>query len=435
MSRLPSDVIGDAYSRRGAMAVLEDLVEVENRMAGQDGEHEGADVVAEAFEDAGLREVSTEEFEIPGWWRGSSALTLTEDDRRYDGSHQVIALPGTPAGDVEADLVDVGHGTPEEFEDVDVEGQIAMASSLTPDDYDRWLHRTEKYRMAIENGAEGFVFRNHVEGCLPPTGGIGEDDGPGAIPAVGVSRELGYRLKRYCEDRDVPARLELDCRNEETTSVNVEGVVGPDTETEVLVTAHHDAHDIAEGAGDNGAGSALVAEIGRILAQVEDDLETKVRCVTFGAEEVGLYGSHHMSETRDLDAIETVINLDGIGYSRNLSISTHGFDVLSETFETVAEELAVPIEVDDGISPHSDHWPFVQKGVPGVMARSTTDESGRGWGHTHADTLDKLDIRDFRDLAVPLAEGVLRLTDADVTPEQVTPDVIEERAAEQGYDI
>ena len=431
MTRLPKAVIGDAYASRGAMAVLEDIVEVENRMAGQDGEHEGADVVAEAFEEAGLQEVSTEEFEIPGWWRGSSALTLTEDDRRYDGTHQVIALPGTPAGDVEADLVDVGHGTPEEFEEVDVEGQIAMASSLTPDDYGRWIHRGEKYRMAIDHGADGFVFRNHVEGCLPPTGGIGADDGPGEIPAVGVSRELGYRLKRYCEDRDVPARLELDCRNEKTTSQNVEGVIGPDTEQEVLVTAHHDSHDIAEGARDNGSGSALVAEIGRILAQVEDDLDTRVRCVTFGAEEVGLYGSRHMADTRDSDGIKAVVNLDGVGGSRDLDIYTHGFDELREVFEATADALSVPIDVSDDVRPHSDHWPFVREGIPGLQGRSKTGESGRGWGHTHADTLDKLDIRDYRDMAVPLAEAVVRLADDDLTIEHHDPDDVEARAEEQ----
>ena len=434
MARTPARVIGDAHLNSITWETLEALVDVENRMAGHEGEREGAEILATTFEDAGLRDVTLDEFDIPGWWRGTSALELGTG-RRYNQSHQIIALPGTPAGEETAELVDVGHGTPEEFDEADVEGSLAMASSRTPDDYDRWIHRKEKYDAAIEGGAVGFVFRNHVEGCLPPTGGIQEQTGPGEIPAVGVSRELGHRLVRHCEDGTVEATLAIECRNGEATSQNVSGVAGPETDERVLVTAHHDAHDIAEGAEDNGAGSVLVAEVGRLLAGIEDDLDTAVECVTFGAEETGLRGSTHMAETRDLDEIKAVVNLDAIGGSRQLGVNTHGFDALTAAFEDVSESLETPVEIDEEIQPHSDHWPFVKRGVPGVMAYSASDSEGRGWGHTHADTLDKLDRRDLRDLAVLVAANVLELTRAERTPEPVDPETIEERASEQGIDI
>lgn len=413
MSRLPNEVVGDAYTSDFAWETLEDLVEVGNRMAGQVGEAEGAQVVADAFEAAGLREVEIDEFEIPGWWRGSSGLELAEPHaRRYEASHEVIALPGTPAGEAEGEIVDVGYGTPEEFEDADVEGKIAMASSETPEDHDRWIHRMEKYVAAAEAGAEGFVFRNHVEGCLPPTGEVGYHNRPGPIPAVGVSAEVGARLARYCEDEEAQATLSVECRNEETVSRNVGAVVGPDdAEREVLVTAHVDAHDVAEGANDNGAGSVLVAEVGRLLAQVEDDLDTRVRLVTFGSEEIGLWGAYHWADTHDLEAVKAVVNVDGAGNSRNLGVGTNEFDALAEVFEDVADDLDVPLSRHDTISPHGDQWAFVQEGVPAVMAYTESEGSGRGWGHTHADTLDKLDVRDFRAVAALLAETVLELAD------------------------
>jgi aminopeptidase YwaD len=435
MARLSNRVLGDAYRNSIAWDTLESLVDVENRMAGQEGEREGAEILADTFESVGLRDVTFDKFEIPGWWRGRSALELTDRESRYENQHQVIALPGTPAGDEDAELVDVGHGTPEEFEAVDVEGKLAMASSKTPDDHDRWIHRSEKYEAAAEGGAVGFVFRNHVEGCLPPTGGIGEEDGPGPIPAIGVSRELGHRLVRHCEDDTVEARLSVECRNEQTESVNVSGVVGPDTDQRLLVTAHHDAHDIAEGAEDNGAGSALVAEVGRLLAQVEDDLDVTVQCLTFGAEEVGLCGSAYAAETHGIEDIKAVVNLDAVGGSRNLKVSTHGFDELGAVFDDVTEDLETPIDVDEDIVPHSDHWPFVKQGVPGLMAHSVSESEGRGWGHTHADTLDKLDSRNFRELAVLIAAGVLELAQDDRSVEPVSPETIEERAEEEGYDI
>jgi len=435
MGQLPTTVIGDAYRGSIAWETLTELVDVENRMAGQAGERAAAELIAERFGEH-LRDVETVEFGIPGWWRGSSALELERATRRnrtqrYDGSHQLVALPGSPAGVERGPLIDVGYGRPADFEASadELDGAIAMTSTATPEEYGRWIHRQEKYDAAVEAGAAGFVFRNHIEGTLPPTGAIGDAEGPGAIPAVGVSKELGDRLVRHCEGGDpVTAELAVEARTEPTTSRNVTGVTGPETGEQILVTAHHDAHDIAEGANDNGAGSALVAEVGRLLSQIE--LGTTVRCVTFGAEEVGLLGSEEMAATADRDRIRAVVNLDGIGESRDLRVATHGFDAVGEAFETLGPELTAGVTVDDGLVPHSDHWPFVKRGVPGAMVSSDSG-ADRGWGHTHADTLDKLDRRDFREIAVVVAAAVARLAEPDRTTEYASPETIAERAADR----
>ncbi|WP_458209379.1 M28 family peptidase [Haladaptatus sp. NG-SE-30] len=426
MSLVPKSVVGDAATSTESWETLESLVSVRNRMAGQEGEAEGARVVADAFERAGAREVEINEFEIPGWWRGSSSLIA--GDETFAADHEVIALPGTPSGEATAELVDVGCGLPEDFEEHDLDGKIVMASSETPESHDRWIHRMEKYASAADAGAVGFVFRNHVEGCLPPTGEVGYHNRPGPIPAIGVSAEIGARLLREYDGETVA--LSVDCRNEPTNSRNVEAVVGPNTDEEVLVTAHVDAHDISEGANDNGAGSALVAEIGRLLGQAE--LDTRVRLVTFGSEEIGLYGAYHWAETHDLDSVKCVVNIDGAGNSRNLGVGTNGFDELSETFEEVTADLRVPLSTHEGISPHGDQWAFVQEGVPAVMAYSRSEGSGRGWGHTHADTLDKLDIRDLRALALVLTNVVVALAEEGrEIPHKSRDDIKEE--IDEGY--
>ncbi|MFW5911423.1 MAG: M28 family peptidase [Halolamina sp.] len=435
MTGLPNELVGDAYTSTHTWELLCDLVDIDNRMPGQDGEAEGATLVRDAFERHGLADAAITEFEIPGWWRGDCSLTVAhERSHTFDRSHQLVELPGTPSGDVGGELVDVGYGLPEDFEDADLEGKIAMASSLTPDDYGRWIHRAEKYGAAAKAGAVGFLFYNHIEGCLPPTGSIGDADGPGPIPAVGVSKEVGDRLVRYCEDGAVSADLAVDCRNEPSQSRNISAVVGPDTDEEVLLTAHVDAHDVGEGANDNGVGTVLVSEVGRLLAEIEDDLETRVRLLVFGAEEVGLFGAYHWVETHDHDQVKCIVNIDGAGYSRNLAVYTHGFDAIGDAFREVSDELGVPIEVDDGIRPHSDHWPFVQEGIAGAQARSTSEGSGRGWGHTHGDTLDKLDQRDLRDLTVALAAGVVKLADTDRTVEHKPVSAIRDATVEQGYE-
>ncbi|WP_255169612.1 M28 family peptidase [Natrononativus amylolyticus] len=414
MTKLPNEVVGDAHTSTFHWEVLEDLVDVGNRMAGQTGEREGAERVREAFEEIGLRNVHVEAFEIEGWWRGSSTLSTSgAREERYEADYQVIALPGTPSGIVEAELVDVGYGRLEDFDEADLEGKVAMASSESPADSDRRLHRMEKYASAVDAGAVGFVFRNHVEGCLPATGEIGYDNRPGPIPAVGVSKEVGQRLLRHGEDGSLTVELAVEARNEPTDSVNVVGEVGPDTEEVVMVTAHVDAHDIAEGANDNGAGTALVCEIARLLKQVEDDLETRVRFVPFGSEEIGLKGAYHAAENLELSNVKCVINVDGAGNSRNLWINANEFDELEDLFEEVTDEFDVPLSTSSTISPHGDQWAFVQEGVPASMTASTSGSSGRGYGHTHADTLDKLDVRDFRELSPIIASVAYTAAEAD----------------------
>ena len=453
MTGLPKRVIGDARTSDFGWELLTDLTDIGSRMAGSAGERRGAERVVEAYETAGLRNAGLVEFEIPGWWRGDAALTLSGPvERRHDGSHETIALPGTPAGEVTAPLVDVGDGTDEEFEAAGdtLEGALAMASSRTPDRHDRWIHRMEKYVTAAEAGAVGFVFRNHIEGSLPPTGEIGYHNRPGPIPAVGVSKEVGERLARLAADADTdtgggpgddPAdrpelTIEVDCRNEPTTSVNAVADVGPDTDEAVLLTAHVDAHDVSDGANDNGAGSALVAEVGRLLASVGDDLDTRVRLITFGSEEIGLWGAYHTAETTPREEIACVVNLDGACSSRDLRVGTNGFEGMAETFEAVADEFATPLSTGDTISPHGDQWAFVQEGIPAVMASTASDGSGRGWGHTHADTLDKLDARDLREVAALVAAATYRFaTDGPDRPsvEHRSREAIRD-AIDEGYE-
>ncbi|EMA67702.1 peptidase M28 [Halorubrum aidingense JCM 13560] len=420
MTALPDRVVGDARTSDFGWDILTDLTDIGNRMAGSAGERRGAERVVAAFEEVGLRNAGLVEFEIPGWWRGDAAIELSGAvDRRHERSHEVIALPGTPAGEATAPLVDVGDGTDEAFEAAgdDLDGAVAMVTSRTPESHGRWIHRMEKYVNAAERGAVAFVFRNHIEGALPPTGEIGYHNRPGPIPAVGVSKEVGERLARLAEDAATSAdaadhldvTVEVDCRNEPATSINAVADVGPDTDEAVLLTAHVDAHDVSDGANDNGAGSALVAEVGRLLASVEDDLDTRVRLITFGSEEIGLWGAYHTAETTPRDEIACVVNLDGACSSRNLRVGTNGFDGMRAVFEAVTDAFDAPLSVGETISPHGDQWAFVQEGIPAVMASTTSDRSGRGWGHTHADTLDKLDPRDLREVATLIAEATYRL--------------------------
>jgi len=411
-----TDWIGETFTSEAGWTHLEHLVDIGNRMAGSEGERRAAEATRDALADAGARDARLEAFEIQGWTRGSAEV------RAGNTAHEAIALPRSPAGEGSGELVDVGYGLPEDFER-DLEGTVVMAATNVPDWHDRFVHRREKYYYAVEAGAAAFVFHNHVEGCLAPTGSVGTEDAPiGEVPAVGVSREVGSRLARRFEGEEVT--VAVDAEAHEATSQNVHADLGPDTDEAVLVTSHVDAHDIAEGAGDNGAGTATVVEVANALARREGDLDTRVHLLVYGAEEVGLVGSHHDADRRDHGEVKAVLNNDGVGRGRTLSFYTHGFEGLADPVEAVADRFDHPMRTKPRLNPHSDHWPYVRWGVPGYHVMSETGDEGRGWGHTRADTLDKLESRTLREQAVLLTDLVVRLAGEDVRPEPRDTDAI-----------
>ncbi|MFC7204281.1 M28 family peptidase [Haloferax namakaokahaiae] len=402
-----TDWIGETFTSDVGWTHLETLVDIGNRMAGSPGEREAMEATRDALDAVGARNARIDTFEIQGWERGDSAI-LAEDT-----TQECIALPRSPSETATGELVDLGYGLPEDF-DRDLSGKVVVVSSTVPDHYDRFIHRREKYYYAVQAGAEAFIFANHVPGQLPPTGSVGTEEAPvGDIPAVGVSSEVGARLGRRFEGSEVT--VEVMCETPMAESGNVHAELGPDTDEEVLVTSHLDAHDIAEGAMDNGAGTAMVVELARALAAREDELENRVRFVCFGAEEVGLVGSaYEASRLGDGRAnVKAIVNNDGVVGGRTLQFHTSGFDALDDIVETVSDRFDIPISLLPEHLPHSDHWPFVVHGVPAYMIGSVSDDRGRGWGHTHADTIDKLESRTLREQAIFLTELVVEVAKSE----------------------
>lgn len=419
-----TDWIGRTVTSDVGWGHLERLVDIGDRMAGSDGERRGASETLEALARIGARNTRLEEFDIRAWRRGTSSVQVEQS------TFECLALPMSPSRRVTGPFVDVGAGLPEDF-GADVAGKVVMASSSVPEWFDRDIHRREKYQRAVEAGASAFLYRNHADGCLIPTGSVGKGSSVGEIPAVGLSKEAGMRLSRRWEDHEVTVAVDAETRS--ATSQNVHADVGPATEKELLLTAHVDAHDISEGAGDNAAGTAMVVAVADALSNREGALDTRVHVLVCGAEELGLLGSAHAAEQRDLGAIKAVVNNDGVATSRTLKAHTHGFEPLHDAVEAVSSRFDHPINTVPKLEPHTDHWSFVKHGVPGVALSSGTRTRGRGWGHTSADTLDKLDVRDFREQAVLITELVVALSREETTVPHRDREELAEQLAREGF--
>ena len=426
--------IGRTFTSGAGWRLLEELVAIPDRMAGTTGERKALERTRDALDAIGARDARIEPFDVQGWQRGDSRLLA--DDGEIRPRRDQIALPRSPAGSATGEFVDLEYGLPSDFEErsAEIEDSVVMVSTTVPDDYDRFIHRREKYYYAVEHGAAAFLFANHVEGGLPPTGSVGSDGSPiGEIPAMGVSKELGARLSRERVGESIT--VEVDAEIGPAESGNVVAELGPNTDEEVVVSSHVDAHDIAEGAMDNGAGTATVVEIARALVEREDELDTRVRFRCFGAEEVGLVGSSLTADRVDLDTIRAIVNVDSNVAARTLKLDYHGFDGLQAAAQAVADRFDHSVRLGGSPVPHSDHWPFVREGVPGYMVSGATEGRDRGWGHTHADTLEKLESRNLREQAILLTELVVELADEETKlarrdPAEIATDLEAEGAAE-----
>ena len=428
-TRSPDDIPDDLAAAFGRAwlddepwSVVTALSRIDSRLGGSDGEREAASVVADAFERAGVRDVSLDPFPTQVWTRGDSSLELHGSSRR---SFDCLALPYSPAGTVDAPLVDVGTGTPREIREADVDGSVAVASTTTPSG-GRFVHRMEKYGCAVEAGAVGFVFVNHVPGQLPPTGAL-RFDGEAEVPAVGVSRETGAWLTD--SDPDARVRLSVDATTHTGESQNVLGRLGPTDgggngdDSDLLLLAHYDAHDVGEGALDNACGVAVVVSALRILAGME--LPRGIRVAAVGCEETGLVGSEHLAAASALDDIHAVVNVDGAGRFRDLVAMTHTSATTRDVAASVRDATGQPLEIESEPHPFSDQWPFVRRGIPALQLHSDSGERGRGWAHTAADTRDKVDSRVLREHGMLAALLVRELLTE--TPPRLDRDALVER--------
>jgi Zn-dependent M28 family amino/carboxypeptidase len=127
------------------------------------------------------------------------------------------------------------------------------------------------------------------------------------------------------------------------------------------------------------------------------------------------------------------VNVDGAGRHRDLRALVHGSDALGDLARRLGDTAGQPVHVEGTPHPYSDHWPFLRAGVPAVQLHSqpaTGHERGRGWGHTAADTRDKVDRRNLRDHAVLATLLVADLADASVP--RVEAAALRERLVEAG---
>jgi Iap family predicted aminopeptidase len=430
------DLIGDVWQKSEIHKnMLHMADEIGSRFAGTESERKAQEYIVAKLREYGYENARAEPFNYYGWRRGPVTLEMLEP---YDREFPAISLAMSPGGDVEGEVVNLGTGSPEEFEAVDpteVEGKIVLCSSATSPAGKR-VHRRTKYGYAVEYGAIGFIFMNHNPGQLPPTGSLRPAYKMGGeILGVGVSLETGSHMLRLAKGRTLRVRIQDGSRvRPDSVSANiVADLPGSSKRDEwIVVGGHYDGHDIAQGAMDNLSGATVTMELARVLRKYEGKFKRSIRFICFGCEEIGVTGStsyvdQHQDEMKDT-AIMINLELGGLANkdgTKHAAFTVYQPPGLKEMLEEFSEEIGYPLPVLRGTSAASDHWPFYMQGVPAIYLHAEpSPESlivGRGWGHTTADMMDKVDPRNLQEGAMVLARLMLRLANQEEEIAEHTP--------------
>lgn len=417
-------IVGELILGKKVYERLQELCALGTRFAGTAGEKLSQEYMMNELTSYGLKP-RLEEFEHLAWQRQSSQLEILSPIAKELMSVSLAGAPSTPTEGIEGEILFLGDGTPSEFEAHKelIKGRIVLVTSLSPQcecSPPRQCHRRTKYGRAVAYGATALLFMNNQPGMLPQVGSTRQNR-EGEIPAVSIPFEEGKLLQHYLTQGPVKVRLQASNRSFLNRTGNIVAEIhGRKADEVVVIGGHYDCHDNSPGATDNGAGVALLLELARIMRMLDAEYEKTIRFVFFGVEEMAAVGSSfYVARHQDeLERIHLFINLDGVGQRGGKTFDTQGFDDVSEYVLGMAKQLGHRMKTPQPAF-SGDALPFVLAGVPTMaMKRGGADsifghelsgsDEDRGWGHTAADTLDKVQPFDLDESAIVAGQALLR---------------------------
>lgn len=386
------DALGAIWTGTELQRDFDALCDCGGRLAGSGSEARAREYLDSRLDELGGKRADFT-FDYTGNFPLAARLATTAPVRR---ELEALALPGSPAGAVTGDVVDLGLGAERDFAAVGdrLRGAIALVRHEYPFTTAH-THRRFKYEWAVRAGAAAFLIANDA-GAGPVAGGAGTGS-PDDIPAAGISRAAGELLARAAGAGRATVRLEVESKRRTWQAANLILDLPGRTPEWVVVCAHYDGHELAESAMDNATGAAAVLEIGRRLAPLAGTLRRGVRLCLFTVEEWGLTGSLRYATGLPEDerrAISSAVALDSITGHPRLCALTTGSERLEQLVVSVSARTAIPVDVVRPVLSNSDHHSFHQAGIEAMRLIA-------GYGRGDSLTRHLLTRADTRDLVDP----------------------------------
>ena len=288
------------------------------------------------FKAWGLSNVRTEGFDFGrGWSIESASVSMVSPRAMSMRTLPVAWTPGTPAGGITAPLIVAPMRKPRDFAEWagKLKGKIVAVSFPRPpadaskpgfvrlddkaigeldvfqqpvtasDDGDGWLKSLQFGKQLDEflakEGALGWVRMSYRDNGLLHGEGYQHRDTP-KLPGLELTAEDYRRLARLAKGGDVVLTINSQIKFDDSdkNGYNVlADITGSDAKAGyVMAGAHLDSWVAADGAADNGAGSAVVMEAARILAALKVKPKRAIRFALWSGEEQGLWGSSNYIE-------------------------------------------------------------------------------------------------------------------------------------------
>lgn len=417
-------LMGESYVASSIPGHLSTLCrKIGPRWGGSAGEHEAAAYLCERLKTYGLQECAVEPFALDSWESKSARIKI---DIRADWHPDVRPALFCPSVDVSGQLINVGFGAPHDLaaNKRELRGAIVLVDAAlepfsTPIAFSARLEQLTKAgaKAAITVSGSGGRRTQDISGNdwrdLSPSGG--------ALPLVQTSREDGVELAMLASAR-ARVQIVVEARRFKATSGNVVAELPGDLwpEEHIVLGAHYDTTTDSPGANDNGSGTSVMLESARLLSLLKTGPGTgpgrTIRFVCFGSEEQTLQGSfayiarHHGDEP----APRLMINLDELATGNMKGVAL----VFPELRDLVQGRLD---DMGDGLKCHvmaqldasGDMFPFACAGIPSAMLwrwRFVGRHPDAGFGHSSADTIDKVRVRELKEYAGLLSRLLFRLS-------------------------
>lgn len=307
-------------------------------------------------------------------WRALDVALETADGRALP-ANALLRSAATPEAGIDLEVVDLGRGTPEEFEAhreeipgraVMVRHELMFAAGT--------LHRRLKYAAAERAGAAAFLIAGPAEGSVL-AGSSGRGAGAG-IPAVGIAPEGAAALARTASGfaritlRVVTAEFEASA---DSLLFDLPG----QADEWVVLSAHIDGHALGESAMDNASGLAAALAAARALAPSVAEGRRGLRLALFNIEEWGLNGSaSYVAGLSPPERAATAlnVNLDTVAGGGKLTALTSGYAGLEPFLLDCSSRTDIPLGVFRPLQRNSDHANFAEAGIPAFRLVSGFDE-------------------------------------------------------------
>ena len=407
---------------------LESLTsEIGPRLAGTDAEARAAKWAEAKLKAAGM-DVHLESFPMTVWERGVETAAIVKPAPQRLVLTALGGSVATPPGGIEAEaivfrtyaaLLAAAPGS--------LAGKIAVVTERMVRTEDGAGYgaanpiRRAGASEAARRGAIAYLHRslgtdNHR---LAHTGALDYAEGVQRIPAAALASPDADQLERLAGLGPVTLHVTLTpTARENGQSITVVGEIkGREKPDEVvLIGAHLDSWDLGTGAIDDGAGDAIVAGAGRLIASLPQHPKRTVRVVLFGAEEMDYsgpaYAKAHVEEAgRIVAAGETDFG------ARKIYAAQFPLGAADSDFGRAVGGVLPPLSVLLGHEPArrggSDIEGLRLAGVP-VLSLSQNGLDYFDIHHTADDTFDKVDSAELAQNVAVWAAITYLIAETDV---------------------